>query len=121
MRVQLARIAHDAAMATEGVVDTDAGPVGARMTLDGAKRLQGVTSTVLPDGRYGLSLHLVCRMVPLHPLVDALRARLERAAAAAGVADELGPVDITIEDVREDSELGGPAEAEYSPAGGGTA
>ena len=54
----------------------------------------------LGDGRYQLSVHLVAAMVALRPLADAVRARVERDAAIAGLADRLGPVDVAVEDVQ---------------------
>jgi hypothetical protein len=46
-------------------------------------------------------LHLVARAVPLHPLASAIRARIERAAARAGLEDALGSIDIVFEDIAE--------------------
>jgi hypothetical protein len=43
-------------------------------------------------------------MVALHPLGDAVRARVERDVAVVGLADRLGPVDIAVEDVQVGTE-----------------
>ena len=69
------------------------------MTADREERLPGVLATALAGGRYGVELHLVTELVPLPQLADLVRSRVERAASSAGLADVLGPVDITIEDV----------------------
>jgi hypothetical protein len=43
-------------------------------------------------------------MVALRPLADAVRARVERDVATAGLADRLGPVDVVVEDVQARTE-----------------
>ena len=106
VRVQLARLALESALAVDGVVGSDPGPRGVRVTADGRERLPGVTSMARADGTYGLALHLVTRVVPLHPLADRVRSRVARAAARAGLAERLGPLDITIEDVVEEGGIG---------------
>ena len=100
-RVRLARLALETALSIEGVVEANAGPVGLRVTMDGTERLGGVVSTALPEGRYGVSLHLNAAMVPLPALGDRIRERVRHAAGAAGLGQELGPVDIVFEDVVE--------------------
>ena len=97
----LARLALESALATEGVVSTDAGPVGTRVTRGGGGRLRGVVAAARADGRYGIELHLVTRVVPLHPLAARVRAGVGQAARVAGLAESLGPIDITIDDVAE--------------------
>lgn len=106
VRVQLARLALESALAVDGIVGSDPGPRGVRVTVDGRERLPGVTSMARADGTYGLALHLVTRVVPLHPLADRVRSRVARAAARAGLAERLGPLDITIEDVVEEGGIG---------------
>ena len=98
-RVRLARLALDAALGVEGVVSSDAGPLGAWVTADGEERLPGVVVTALAGGGYGAELHLVTAVVPLLPLADRVRSEVERAASSAGLADVLGPVGVAIEDV----------------------
>ncbi len=98
-RVELVRLALTHALAVDGVVRADAGLLGTRVTLDGSERLAGVTAAALSDGRYGLTLHLVARVVPLPPLADRVRARIERGASRAGLEKALGPIDIVFEDV----------------------
>jgi len=105
-RAQLARLALTTALAVEGVDEANAGPLGLRMTVDGGERVVGVVSAALPEGGYAVALHLTAHMVPLRPLAAAIRTRVVAAAAGAGLASELGPVDITFEDVREPGEEG---------------
>ena len=99
VRRRLARLAHTAALAVEGVADTSSGPAGRWLTAGGGERVPGVVATILPSGRYGLELHLVADPVPLRPLADRVRRRIEAAAASAGLADAIGPVDIRIDDL----------------------
>ncbi len=99
-RVKLARLALTLALAVDGVVRADPGSLGTRVTLDGADRLV-VTAAALSEGCYGITLHLVARVVPLRPLADRIRARIERGAARAGLEQALGPIDIVFEDVAE--------------------
>ena len=106
VRVQLARLALEAALAVEGVVASDPGPAGLRFTAGGGERLPGVTSAARADGTYGVRLHLVTQVVPLPELAERVRSGVARAAARAGLADRLGPVDIRIEDVVEQGGAG---------------
>jgi hypothetical protein len=98
-RVQLARLALDAALGVDGVVSSDAGPLGTWVTADRGERLPGVVATALADGVYGVELHLVTEVVPLRPLAERVRSSVEQAVSSAGLAQLLGPVDITVEDV----------------------
>ena len=100
VRLRLAAIARAAALAISGVVGLDAGPAGMSMTASEGLRVDGVVCAALPDGRYQLSLHLVAAMVALRPLADAVRARVERDVAIAGLAERLGPMDVAVEDVQ---------------------
>jgi hypothetical protein len=104
VRLRLAAVARAAALATRGVVGLDAGRAGMRMTGSAGRRVDGVVCVALPDGRYQVSVHLVAAMVELYPLADAVRARIERDAAVAGLADRLGPVDVAVEDVQARTE-----------------
>ena len=98
-RARLARLALHAALGVDGVVSSHTGPGGMHVTSDRGERLPGVLATALPGGEYGLELHLVTEVVPLHELAERVRSRVARAASSAGLADVLGPVDVTIEDV----------------------
>lgn len=106
-RAQLARLALDAALALDGVAGAEAGPARVWTTPTGGERLDGVVATAVPGGRYGVALHLVCELVPLHPLADRIRERLARSVSAAGLEGALGPVDIAFEDVASEAAGGG--------------
>jgi hypothetical protein len=106
VRLRLAALARTAALATRDVVGLDAGPAGMSMTASEGLRVDGVVCAALPDGRYHVSVHLVAGMVALRPLADAVRTRVERDVALAGLADRLGPVDIAVEDVQVRTEDG---------------
>ncbi len=105
-RVLLARLALDAARDVPGVISADAGRFGTRVTADREERLPGVLATALADGGYAVELYLVCEAVPLHPLAERIRERVERAAASAGLAAALRYVDVAIEDVVTPDETG---------------
>lgn len=98
-RATLARLARAAAIATTGVVETTSGPTRLWVTMHRTERIPGVVSTALPDGTYGVELHLTTGLVPLHPLADSVRGAVGGAIRAAGLGDSLGPVDITIDDI----------------------
>jgi len=104
LRLRLAALVRAAALATPGVVGLDAGRTGIRMTASDGLRVDGVVCAALPGGRYQVSVHLVAAMVPLRSLADAVRARVERDAANAGLAGRLGPVDVAVEDVSTPAE-----------------
>ena len=107
-RVMLARVALDAALSVNGVVSGDAGRFGTWVTADGEERLPGVLVTARAGGGFAVELHLVAQVVPLHPLAERIREQVARAAAGAGLADVLGNVDVTFEDVVERAKVGLP-------------
>lgn len=98
-RVRLARLAHEAAVAVDGVVGTDAGSVGARATFGGAERIGGVVCTAVGNGVYGLELFLVAEQVALRPLAERVRSAVRTEVARAGLDEFLGPIDIAFVDV----------------------
>jgi hypothetical protein len=100
-RVELARLALRSAYAVPGVVAASAGSLDRWLTMDGDERLPGVVCVALPGSGYRVELHLVAQMVPLRALADRVRDRVERAAARAGIGDELRLVDIAFEDIDE--------------------
>ncbi|MDQ3769842.1 MAG: hypothetical protein M3370_10285 [Actinomycetota bacterium] len=85
----------------------------AQVTLDAALRVEGVAGLAPPTGglspfagidvvaegraRYGLTLHLAAHLVPLIPLADAVRDAVATAAERAGLAGELGRIDVRFE------------------------
>jgi hypothetical protein len=100
VRLRLAAVARAAALATRGVVGLDSGRAGMRMTAGAGLRVDGVVCVAQPDGRYQVTVHLVAALVPLRALADAVRARVDREAATARLADRLGPVDVVVEDIQ---------------------
>jgi len=56
-------------------------------------------AAAVPDGRFGVALRLVCELVPLRPLAEEVRSRIVTAASSAGLGEELGPLDIAIDDL----------------------
>lgn len=94
-RVALARLALDVVTTMPGVAGTDAGPGGLCVTADlpfGV--LQGVSVIAQSDGRYEVDLCLVAWMVPLPSLGDEIRHRLRTRALRAGLAGQLGTVNV---------------------------
>ncbi len=105
-RTELSRLALAEALATNGVIGAVEGPRGLWVTVSDGERLGGVTALALRDGRYEIGLHLVGRLlVPLHPLAARIRSRIERAAAEAGLAHVLGPIEIAFEDAGESGDV----------------
>lgn len=107
LRMRLARVALDAALAAPGVVDAEVGSNRVRVTGDSpANLLRGVSVTAEGDGRYGVDLCLVAAMVPLVTLGDEVRRRVRESAGRHGLAGELGSIDV------EFSRLVSPEEAQ---------
>ncbi len=103
-RLALARLALDAALAHPDVVGARAGPAGTCLTTDGAKRLEGVSVAAEAGERFAVSLRLLSRPVPLHPLADDLRRRIVTAAASAPAAiAQPGAIGIEFVDIAEDA------------------
>ena len=94
----MARLALDAARSLDGVVDATSGR-GRWVTPDRNGVVSGAIAVVRPDGRFDVELHLVAGLVPLHPLGDRIRERVERDARVAGVAELIGPIHVAFEDV----------------------
>lgn len=123
-RVRLARTALQAALAVPDVVRGEAGGGVPRVTLDVTGRLDGVLAIARPDGRYTLELRLVARLVPLHALAEAVRARVQTAAARAGLDASLGEVNVEFADLLTAEEIARAAlvpEARTTPRSGGHA
>jgi hypothetical protein len=99
-RIELAGLAHDAALTVEGVVALDAGIGGLFVTAGGGERVSGVRCLAAPEGGYDVSLRLVCMLVPLPALAERVRAAVIRTAGAAHL--ELASVTITIADLALD-------------------
>jgi hypothetical protein len=99
-RMRLARMAHDVAMRTRGVVRSDIGPGGLFVSVGDGERVEGVTCVAATDGGYEISLRLVCALVPLQPIAEQVRTVVGAKALTAGihvvsvnvqVADVAGP------------------------------
>jgi hypothetical protein len=84
-RMRLARIAHDVAMRTRGVVRTDAGPGGLFVSAGNGQSVEGVTCVAAMDGGYEISLRLVCAMTPLQPIAEHVRTVVGANAVTAGI------------------------------------
>src|SRR3954470_22306745 len=94
-RVRLARIALEAALTTPDVLGAEAGSHGVHVTADPPGRLlRGVSVIAQADGRYGVYVSLVARVVPLVALGDEVRRRVQASARRHGLADQLGTVDV---------------------------
>jgi hypothetical protein len=98
-RTRLARVALEAALTTPGVLRGEAGPRALRLTVDRGERLAGVSATAQRDGRYDVDLRLVADLVPLHPLADAVRARVRASAGRAGLTALVGAIDVEFADI----------------------
>jgi hypothetical protein len=96
-RLRIARLAAEAAIATPGVLSLRAG--GVRVTASAGGRVDGVVVTAARNGRYEVELHLVCELVPLPALAEAVRSAVLVAIADAGLGDAVGPVHVRIEEI----------------------
>lgn len=115
VRVQLARVALDAALAVDGVLAPDAGPGGHHVTVSGATILRGVGVAAEPQGRYSVDLGLSVRLVPLPALAEAVRERVTRAVRLAGLSEVLGTTNVAFHDLVGDDELAAAAIAATAP------
>ncbi len=107
----VARLALDSARALDGVVDATSGR-GRWVTPDRSDPVAGAVAVVRADGRFDVELHLVAGLVPLHPLGERIRDRIDKDARKAGVSGLVGPVHIAFEDLAED----GPAPGQTTPS-----
>ena len=102
-RARLARAALDAARSLPQVAGGVRGAQGVWATADADGLLEGVTAVARVDGRYDVELHLVAQwpIGSLYALADEVRGRVARAADRSGLADTVGEVSVSFEDVRE--------------------
>lgn len=100
-RFELAGIARAAACAVPGVVALSSGPHRRWLTVDRDGSVPGVVCLPLAAGGFCLELHLVARMTPLVELAETVRDRVEQDAARAGLADEIGRIDVAFEEIDE--------------------
>jgi hypothetical protein len=94
VRVRLAELAAQTALATPGVAGLDAGPAGLHATVGGGTRVAGVTSAAAPHGGFDISLRLVCELVALPALGDRIRREITSAAGSAGLGVESVSIEI---------------------------
>jgi len=95
VRVRVARSALQAALEVPGVLGSDSGPSGRRVTADPASGpLIGVLATSQSDGRYAADLSLVADMVPLPALAEEVRARVRKRVDGEQLGDVLGAVNV---------------------------
>lgn len=105
VRTRLAQLVLEAALAVDGVVGADAGPHRLHVTAGvPGEPLLGVRAIAEPGGTYAVDLGLKAGLVPLEALADRVRVAVRRAAAVAGLEDELGPVSVTVHDVADPAE-----------------
>jgi len=94
-RVRVARAALQAALDVPGVLGSDSGPSGARVTADPAfGALTGVLATAQSDGRYAVDLSLVADMVPLPALAEEVRAHVRKRVNGEQLGTVLGAVNV---------------------------
>lgn len=105
VRVRLARVALDAALAVDGVAAGDAGANRLHvMTAGTGEQLIGIRAAAEPGGGYAVDLGLKAGLVALEALGETVRAAVRVAAVAAGLGAELGPVAVTVHDVADPDE-----------------
>ena len=99
VRLQVARVALEAALNVDGVTARSGGPLGLRATRSGNERLVGVVSAADASGGYAVTLHLVVRAEPLDQLAERIRSQVRAQISAGGLAAELARIDIVFEDI----------------------
>jgi uncharacterized alkaline shock family protein YloU len=95
--MRLARMAHEVAMRTRGVVRTDGGPGGLVVSVGDGERVEGVTCVAATDGGYEVSLRLVCALMPLEPIAEQVRTAICAKAVTAGI--HVSSVNVQVADV----------------------
>jgi len=105
-RVLLARLA-ERAIAAQDAVGATAGRDGRWVTADGDRLIDGVV-VVAAGRRLDVELHVVAEWPPepLQQLAARLRGELELSASYCGLSDQLGDVDVAIDDVCERGDTG---------------
>lgn len=98
-RVRLARAVGDAVAACPGVAALDGGPGDRFSTAVGDERLPGVLAIADDPGAYAVSVFVRAELTDLRDLADRVRVAATTAAGAAGLADRLGTVRVTITDI----------------------
>jgi len=105
VRERLARLALEAALATPGVLAPNAGVTGLHATWIAGGRLPGVRVIASAGETWSVELGLTAGLVPLRPLADAVRGRVEHALALAGLRGAVSEVDVALLAVEEGDRL----------------
>ncbi len=98
-RMELARVALEAAVGVDGVAAGNPGPGGQYVTSYAGARLAGVVAAAQGGGRFSVDLFLTAELVPLCELGETLPAVVSDAATAAGLGERLGSVSVSFLDV----------------------
>jgi hypothetical protein len=101
-RVELARIAAEAAAAVPGVAAAARDPLRRWETSDGDMALEGVVCLPLAGGGYVVELHLVAEMVALPALAETIRDSIDRRISKTALGRALRRIDVTFEDVTDE-------------------
>jgi hypothetical protein len=117
IRVHVARAALQAALGAPGVLGSDSGPRGLRVTADPPfGPLVGVSATAQADGRYAVDLSLVASMVPLPELAEEVRDRVRKRAGREDLDEVLGPINVEFASVVTAEEFAAAAAVAEEPA-----
>lgn len=103
-RARLALLAREAALAVEGVASVGPRLRPDRATYAGGERIDGVVCAAESGERYGVAVYLGAEPVQLQELAERVRAEVTAAAERSGLGDDLGSVDVVVDDLVE----GGP-------------
>jgi hypothetical protein len=101
-RVELARIAAEAAATVPGVAAAARDPLHRWETSDGDTALEGVVCLPLAGGGYAVELHLVAELVPLPALAETIRDNIDRRISETALGGALRRIDVTFEDVTDE-------------------
>lgn len=99
--MRLARVALTAALHTDGVLTPNLGAAGLNATWANGERIPGVVVVATRGGRYTVDLFLTARLVPLRPLLHAVRERVLREAQRLELRDIVDGVSVTVLDVED--------------------
>lgn len=106
-RIQLARLASQAAIAEPSVASLDGG-LATRTTFAGTERLPGVVVVADDEGRHAVALFLKAAPTDLHALAERITGAVRGAAASAGLGAALGGVHVTFTDLTLPDEIANP-------------
>jgi len=119
-RVRVGRAALQAALEVPGVLGSDSGPSGARVTADPVSGpLIGVLATAQSNGRYAVDLSLVADMVPLPALAEKVRAHVRKRVDGEQLGTVLGAVNVEFASIVTAEEFAVTAAEQQQRARGG--